>query len=171
MNLNNEDKEFIKNLSHEMKTQDNRCTAQPYGLILLQEDEEIRPEGYGNDIMARFDDESYYDFDELMEYVEEYYGSDNEYVVEMKDEDISNFYEMQTSYEAEKLDIEVFNIERVDVPRKMQSNFFMTEKAYHDYIRRDGHNLNKPKSFGIHLTRNSEMEKLYEIIHKIAETL
>lgn len=171
MKLSNEDIKFIKNLSNEMKTQDNRCTAQPYGLILLQEDEEVRPQGFGNDVMARFDDESYYDFEELMEYVEEYYGSDNEHIIEMKDEEVSNFYDLQTSYEADQLDIEVFNIERVDVPKKMQSNFFITEKAYHDYISKDGHNLCKPKSFGIHLTRNSEMERLYEIIHKLADVL
>ena len=39
MNLTKEEKDFIINLSHEMKTQDNRCTAQPYGLTILQDRE------------------------------------------------------------------------------------------------------------------------------------
>ena len=37
MNLTKEEIKFIKELSHEMKTQDNRGTAQPFCLMLQEE--------------------------------------------------------------------------------------------------------------------------------------
>lgn len=168
--LTPEDIKFIKNLSNEMKTQDNRGTAQPFGLILTTEKEEIRPQGCGDSKMARFYEESYYDFTELMDDVKEYYGEDNDFVKSITEE-IDTFSQLEDSHEADNLDICVFDIEITNEPNKMQSNFFITEKAYHQYIAEDGHNLSKPQSYGIHLRRNSEMAKLYEIIHKIAEEL
>ena len=47
--LTKDQKQFIINLSNEMKAQDNRCTAQPYGLILTEEVERLLPDDYGGD--------------------------------------------------------------------------------------------------------------------------
>lgn len=165
-NLTQEDIEFIKNLSYEMKTQDNRMTAQPYGLILLQEVEEVRPNGFGDDYVAVHDCEQYYSFKDLVDGLEDYYGCDNVNLGSAK-----SLWELQDASEAEQYDINIYAYEKTSVPKKMQSNFFMTEKAYDEYIAKDGHNLTNPQSFGIHLTRNSEMKKLYEVIHKLAEVL
>jgi len=164
--LSNEDILFIKNLSNEMKTQDTRATAQPYGLILLQEKEELRPSGFGDGYVAVHDSESYYSFKDLVKGLEDYYGMDN---VDLGG--ATSLYELQDTAEALQYNIDVYAFEKDHVPNKMSSNFFITEKAYHDYIDRDGHNLVKPQSFGIHLTRNSEMENLYKIIHKLADIL
>lgn len=161
-----EDIEFIKNLSHEMKTQDNRMTAQPFGLILLQEVEEVRPNGFGDDYVAVHDCEHYYSFKDLVNGLEDYYGCDNVVLG-----DVKSLWELQGTTEAQQYDIDIYAYERTSVPKKMQSNFFITEKAYNEYIEKDGHNLNNPKSFGIHLTRNNEMQTLYKIIHKLAEGL
>ena len=169
--LTDDEIDFIKSLSNEMKTQDNRCTAQPYGLILTQEVEEVRPSGFGDSYVARFNDESYYDFDELKQALYEHYGNNNIYVKLIQDEEYDSFSSFIDTYEANGLDVDIYAYETTQVPKKMSSNFFITEKAYHDYIRRDGHNLTKPQSFGIHLTRNSEMEKLYKILHKLADIL
>ncbi|MFA5669884.1 MAG: hypothetical protein WCX83_00340 [Candidatus Cloacimonas sp.] len=82
-----------------------------------------------------------------------------------------SLYSLQDSYEASQLNVEVYNISREHEANENNANFFLTEKAYHDHIRRNGHNLNEPQSYGIHLYRNAEIEKLYEIIHKIADGL
>jgi len=171
MNLQQTDIDFIKNLSHEMKTQDNRATAQPFGLILLTEQEYLLPDGYGDETMARWNDESYDNFPDLMEDLIEYYGSDDENIQSIIASGYSELRHLQSDYNAGALDIEIFSIKKEHQPNKMQSNFFITEKAYNEYIRKDGHNLNKPQSYGIHLTRNKEMRQLYEIIHKLADIL
>ena len=163
--LDQSDIDFIKNLSHEMKTQDTRCTAQPYGLIVIQEVEEVRPEGFGNRLVATHDTEVFYSFSDLVDHLEGYYGADAVCLG-----DANNLAELQDTEEANNFDIDILNIEVTNVPKKMDSNFFLTEKSYHEHIRVNGHNMCKPQSFGIHLTRNKEMERLYEIIHKLSDS-
>lgn len=168
--LSQEDEKFIKNLSHEMKTQDNRATAQLYGLILTEEVETIMPSGYGDYLMARFDDEIFYEFDELFECISDYFGKDNESVKSIN-KDCNSLRDLSNSFEADELEIDIFTYTNKQQPTLMNSNFFLTEKSYNDYLRQNYHNLNNPKSYGIHLTRNDEMRKLYEIIHTLANLL
>ena len=168
--LSQEDEEFIKNLSHEMKTQDNRSTAQPYGLILTEEVETIMSNGYGDYLMARFDDEIFYEFDELLEYISDYFGKNNK-KIESISENYNSLRDLSNSFEADELEIDIFSYNIEQKPTLINSNFFLTEKSYNDYLRQNSHNLNNPKSYGIHLTKNDEMKKLYEVIHKLANLL
>lgn len=162
--LEKEDIDFIKNLSIEMKMQDTRCTAQPYGLIILEKKTRVLPQGFGDEYIAVYDSEEF-TFDELLEIFE-----DDEKSLEMLKEHDS-LYSLQGSYEASKLGVEVYNVSREYESNENNANFFLTEKAYYDHIRRNGHNLCEPISYGIHLHRNAEIEKLYDIIHKLADFL
>jgi hypothetical protein len=48
-----------------------------------------------------------------------------------------------------------------------EGNFFLTEKAAKEYIEKNKHNLNNPGTYGIHLYRNPEMQRLYKFILSI----
>lgn len=171
--------EFIKKLSKEMNTQDTRFTAQPYALVLREEVIRPIPNGYGDELIAYWQEEEYSEWDEFIEALKEYYeyGADaaSDYTCENEVksivEQMSNFQELQNSSEADKIDCTVLNVKIEKEIKENNANFFFTEKAYNEYIKRNGHNLNKHDSYGIHLYRNREMEQLIEVIHTLARSL
>jgi hypothetical protein len=164
MNLTNEEIKFIKELSHEMKTQDNRSTAQPFCLMLEEEVERILPDGFGDNILIRWNDESYYE-DDFKELKEELLEDGYQEI-----EKLNDFEEMKDfAYGHE--DMQTFAYTKEHEVKSNTANFFLTEKAYNEHLKTNKHNLNNPKSFGIHLHRNWEMENLFKIIHKLAESL
>lgn len=174
MRLTQQQIDFIIDLSNEMITQDTRCTAQPYALILTEEVIEVRGEDYASHCAAHWNEHEYYDFKEFVDAVVEYY-EDDEYHPGWVDaiNECSGFsdleHELSSNYNGSVPSI--FWYERTQVPKKMNSNFFLTEKGYESYLTKDRHNLTKPESFGIHLRRNDEMAQVIEIIHALADQL
>ena len=173
MNLTKEEIAFIKELSHEMKTQDNRGTAQPYCLMLQEEVERPVPDDMGSNVLIRWNDESYYNhsFKELKEEMLEYYENNSEILASVKKSDsflnlIRNMRFRLSSPDFYTVD---YNTDHEVVSNS--ANFFLTEKAYNEHIKANKHNLKNPRSYGIHLFRNWEMEELFKIIHKLAESL
>lgn len=172
--MTKEHKDFIINLSTEMKTQNNRGTAQPFALTLTEEHTSLVPEGYGDDVEAYWNESRYDNIEDLRTDLEEYYFDNESSTVKQCMEtvyDYNSLNELKDTFEADILEINIQYIETKDIIPTMNTNFFLTEKAYHEHIRVNGHNLNKPKSWGIHLFRNEEMSKLYEVIHSLAEEL
>jgi hypothetical protein len=52
---------------------------------------------------------------------------------------------------------------------KMLENFFLTEDGYDQYVRLNGHNLEKPyHPYVSYAGNNPEIAKLYEAIHEVA---
>ncbi len=76
--MTQEHKDFIINLSTEMKTQNNIGTAQPFALTLTEEHTSLVPEGYGDDVEAYWNKSRYDNIEELVKGLQEYYSdSDN----------------------------------------------------------------------------------------------
>ena len=172
MELSKEDIEFIKNLSHEMKTQDNRCTAQPYALVLREEVTRIVPDGYSDELECYWDECVYANFDEFMEEFKEYHKDYNKHNYQLGEIlGTEDFYQVKQCLYISDYDINIQYVTTEQEIKENNVNFFLTEKAYHEYIRRNGHNLTNPDSYGIHLFRNEEMKRLYEIIHKLADAV
>lgn len=174
MTLSQQQIDFIIDLSNEMKTQDTRCTAQPYGLILTEEVIEVRGEDYASHCAAYWNEYSYYDFKEFVDAVADYYEDDEnhpEWVNAINECNCFSDLEHKLPMHQENNEPDIYWYERTQVPRKMNSNFFLTEKGYEAYLEKDRHNLTKPESFGIHLRRNDEMAQVIEIIHAIADQL
>lgn len=174
MTLSQQQIDFIIDLSNEMKTQDTRCTAQPYGLILTEEVIEVRGEDYANNCAAYWNEHSYYDFQEFVDAVADYYEDDEnhpKWVDAINGCNCFSDLEHELPMHQENYEPNIYWYERTQVPTKMNSNFFLTEKGFNDYIAKDRHNLTKPESFGIHLRRNDEMAQVIEIIHAIADQL
>ncbi len=171
-NLTREDIDFIINLSKEMKTQDNRSTAQPYGLTIMQEQEEARPDGCGEHLLYRWLEETYYedDWDSFKEDCLEYYEEDS--LIHKTVKELNSFNEVMSGFGlSDDMGLESFNYDLVDTVKPYQFQFFLTEKACFNHIDRNRHNLREPKSYGVCLTRNPEMEQLYSVIHKMADMI
>lgn len=174
MTLTSQQIDFIINLSSEMRTQDTRCTAQPYGLILTEEVVEVRGEDYANSCGAHWEEHNYYDWAEFVSDVADYYEDDDEHpewVDKLNECNRFSDLEHELPMHQENNEPDIFWYERTQVPTLMKSNFFLTEKGYESYISKDRHNLTKPQSYGIHLRRNDEMAQVIEIIHAIADQL
>lgn len=171
-----EDKQFIINLAKEMKTQDTRWTAQPYGLVIGETKRIIKD--YDNcDNKAIYWNETDYDtFEEFLVAVKEYYLEDCESHKAVLDfinkwcndiDDIRNYECELYNLMDEPPHAYGYNVEQVFNDNGHGINFFLTEKEAKKHIERNKHNLSGPFTYGIHLFRNPEMEKLYDVIFKL----
>lgn len=149
--------DFLKNLSEEIKSQDNRGTAPPY-FFQVQEDEEVGvPEGCGETVWVSDGDAILRTDSEIKEAVFEW----NDWT--LGDEDDERKYKELDCFDIEEILEENYTKANVSV-RHTYSNCFLTYKAYEDHVRRNGHNLNNPKSFLFHAYRNTELGMLFKFL-------
>ncbi len=181
--LSQEQIDFIKNLSHEMKTQDSRGTSQPYALVIQQDKIEYGiDKDYTDEFCIVWGDEVYHDneYDDYVERVKQTiddFKADGEKCDEWEDLYLSLLGNYDGMYSGTPILEDEMNIvgyktyQTSDMINFFGGNLFLTEKSAEAYIDVNRHNLDNPKTYGVHLYRNPEMEKLYEIIHKLAEVL
>ena len=172
LSLTKADMDWIITLSTLMLTQDTRCTAQPYALILTEREIQVRGRDHASNCGLYWDD-SFYEsdqFDEFKSDIKEHFYNDGiDQEIEEALNEIDGFYELDGSNLSEVLkDKYNHDFNGHEVWYEDNANFFFTENGYGDYIKRNGHNLKSPQSYGIHLTRNDEMKKVIDIIHKVA---
>lgn len=172
-NLTNDDKEFIINLSKEMSSQDNRGTAPPFGLTIMQDYERLLPEGYDGQISCYWLDHeaTFYNIEELKSFITENHEEDDLPKAEKEILEMESLYDLRDTSTANELSMTIVDTKTELEIREHGFNFFLTEKAYKEHLRCNRHNLSNPKSYGVHLYRNEEMETLYKIIHKLAKEL
>lgn len=179
--MTQEDKDFIINLANEMQTQDTRCTAQPYGLVITTEH---IVSGMDSDYIDTFfyldraNEIEYYEED-LSEMIVDLEGwmDEDEYKDMLSDVDkykVDSFYRFSMfcgEYIPSDWDKIGYIVQSTADSTNgcYEGNFFLTEKSANEYIERNNHNLNKPGTYGIHLYRNPEMKRLYDIIFKLAK--
>lgn len=172
---------FIKSLASEIETQDTRCTASPYGLIIGKKERQVCD--YDNcDKKAIYWEESEFDsFKEFIDDLEEYFG--DEYV----NSSISKFINGNCEdiddlryYENKIADIlgasfGVYGyriVETFNPNYNGLGNFFLTDKSAKEYIEANRHNLGSSAfTYGIHLYRNPEMKMLIDIVIKLGKEL
>lgn len=179
MNLNKEDQDFINKLSHKMKTQDCRGTRQPYGLVIGKKERQITDYENCEYKSINWDECDYDTFENFIAAIQDYYLEDNdthevwEFINENCESiDDVRYHEYELSkMMSEPVSVYGYNIvETFDANKHCLGNFFLTEDAAFEYIKRNKHNLGESAfTYGVHLYRNPEMEKLYEVIHKLAE--
>lgn len=173
-NLTTEDIQFLKELSHELKTQDNRCTASPYYYSILE-----KKRRYGNDLINRdgrvivfsdggditeFDLEDK-NLDELKEFIIDFEYEDD---IQRTINDITSIDEL-AEYIAYDLNInnewDIYEYEYYD----HYSNIFLTDKAIKQHIISNGHHYENPMTYLHHSFRNLELERLLAIVRDFGE--
>lgn len=164
-----------------MKTQDNRGTAQPYGLVIGQKKRQITDWDMADAFMVYWDENTYDSFEEFFDTVKEIYSEDEEqsdvvdYIEEhCKDMDSLRYHSYQIGEEMGSFGsvsvvgytvIESFSNDHCG------GNFFLTDDAAKQYVEANKHNLTEPFTYGVHLYRNSEMDKLYEVLGVLGQQL
>lgn len=179
LSLTKADMDWVITLSTLMQTQDTRCTAQPYALILTEREIQVRGQDHAGGCGLRWD-ESFYEEDDWEDFKSDigkhFYNDGIDTELQEALDELDGFYQVENSCFNQIL-IDKYNhdfnecgvwYEVVQQPNENNSNFFFTERGYEDYIKRNGHNLKSPQSYDIHLTRNDEMKKVIDIIHKVA---
>lgn len=163
-NLTAEDVKFLKELKHELNTQDNRITANPR-FYQIQHDRFVAScDGYGNYFAAVIDGEDF-----------GVYTNDQEGVEKLKNDLILN-YDEGFSKEIEEitlLTVENLNNETLDLKcypgdyEHVYLNAFLTERGCKEHIEANGHHYRNPVDYLSYGFRNPELEKVLEILSKI----
>lgn len=145
-----EDLSFLRELSREIRTQDNAATASPYYLSVRTYREIILPQGHGD--LEKWVNMCSYDTFSSIESARESYKM-NGYTYE--------------EVEAAIAELELFGGCEIHEDH----NVFFTRKGYEEHMRLNGHNYryssDKPHAFIHHATRNPEIRRLLEIIHRL----
>jgi hypothetical protein len=154
-----------RELRERIDTNDNRCTAKPYALLLREKRVYIADKEYCDN----------------MRWVEHYTGDcatfdSKEDAISYFRDDISDWCDEFEGMEGEELDdaiVDKFKIESFAEGEYSETvNVFLTDKGYQDHMNENGHNISSLSghdTYGIHLFRNKEMSSLYSLIDENIE--
>lgn len=169
--LNEQDYEFLKELQHELNTQETDGNAQPVFWGVEEEVEDFRgTDGdYGGEPYIRFDDGKW-SVEEAVQKVEEvlheYEPDIQSEWTDVDKESADDIYEFMT--ERLKWD-NVYDVIYID--KKWQvtpfTGAFITKRACKNYIERYGYNHCKPHTYAMTAYRNFELERLLKILREM----
>lgn len=173
--INKEDIEFLRNLQHEMNTQDTVGQRDPRFWVVM---ETIRKWGYDSDYVddcCIVDNEgNEYHGETLEEVLESFIEDDFEINYERKDfvyiqgygmittlEDICEYMELE--YNKDNLSVCYYK----DVERIVPDTMFLTKRECEEHIKRNHYHYNKPHPYAMTAWRSPQVEKLYEVLQNI----
>jgi hypothetical protein len=165
--ISKEDLEFLKDLQHELNTQDNDETADPLYWGVLEEKEEYVPEGCGEPRISH--DDGSWTLEEAVESVNEVI---NEYDQDTQDalkevwkddaEDVCNFMRETLKWDF----CDVYYVEKVDRISNY-SGAFLTKRACKQHIEKNHYHYDNPRTYAMCAYRNYELERLLKILKTI----
>lgn len=153
--------EFLMNLSKELNTQNNRCTAMPYFFQIQTKREVFAPDG--RKVFACGESVIYADDKEAI----------SEEIAAIKDWDLDGD-DLEKFNALDKYDIEDILRENdyeeyyVDYENELKNAFF-TERACEEHIKYNAYHYNEPCSYLSHGFRNPELEKVMQFICELTE--
>jgi hypothetical protein len=170
--MTREELEFLKDLQRELKEQDTDCQAAPRFWGILEEGQQVVPDGFGDYIMVI--DKTYGDSESytLEEYVKHIMGllleDDDEVLYKTWDsvdkDDINEVIEFANK--CLKRNVEVFEIKKT-IHVSEQTGCFLTKRAAKKHIELNGYNYNNPKTYAMTAWRNPEFEKFLNIFENL----
>jgi hypothetical protein len=163
----------IEEVANEYVSQNNRGTAFPYALLVIEEELVSSEDGEVIGIYSPNAAEMYY-YDslkptELLHELKDL-SVDDEYAIDEIEEifndiscaeDLLQFYRRYIDLDAR---LYTFNREYVRKGEQM----FLTESSAKAHIDMNGHNMKKPITYGIHIFRNLDMELIIQDLMKKA---
>ena len=165
INISKEDYEFLKDLQHELKTQDNDGTAQPLYWGVMDYHDELTWEGDGQPRITT-DDEPM-TLDEAVEMVNEDIEDYPEEVQEVwKDVDKEDADDV-AYFMREVLDWDFSEVYWVEQKGRIANGFgaFLTKRACQEYLKKYGYNHSpKAHTYAMCAFRNFELERLLNIL-------
>ena len=155
--VNDEMYDFLMELSKEINTQDNRCTAKPY-FFQIQTNEEIAvPEGNGKKAWC-FDGSKIQTQEEIDQVIFDYY--DPKYTMdEVKQMDEYDKFDMLRDQDWREVYFDY---------KKEYENAFLTAKACKEHIQRNHYHYHEPEDYLQHAFRNPELEMVLKFISELS---
>ena len=180
-NLNEEDIEFLKELSHELNTQPNDGNADPVFWGIRQEiSSPPLQDGYGDTYVIWESSEGHEvynsednNLDKFIEYMQQE-DIEDEDGNELSPEDIRK--EIEDNYLDEPYDfIREHNLEdsygegtiNYEYQLTDQTGAFLTKRAAQEHIKLNHYHYNKPHTYAMTAWRNYEFEQLIKILKKL----
>lgn len=167
--MKKDDIEFLKDLQHELRTQENDGNASPVYWGVIEESLRIVPDGYGDGLFI-VDEGKKYTIEEFTEIIECDINcivddNDKKYILNQWKEvdkewicDIVDFYNNVLDGNAEVLEFTKGD------ELSFNTGAFLTKRACNEYIDKYGYNHNKPRTFAMTAYRNFELERLLNIL-------
>lgn len=177
--MKKEDREFLKELQHEMLTQDTVCQANPRFWVVMQtvRDYWVDDDIDGICIYDRYSSEAVFedDLEKLGDWIKdefdvvvkcEYDGGFLEIVCEDENEylidDISGIKDFLDEYASGQYSICNYR----DREEIVKNTMFFTLRECKEHIERNHYHYNKPHTYAMTAWRSPQVERLYEILEK-----
>lgn len=180
--INEEDIEFLRNLQHEMNTQDTVGQADPRFWVVM---ETVRQWGYdsdyaddccicdseGNEYRGETLEEMLKQFIENDDYDISYTVGDFWVEIDGYDSEIMTFEDiceyMNATFGKDNLSVCYYK----DVERIVPNTMFLTKRECEEHIKRNHYHYNKPHSYAMTAWRSPQVKKLYEILQNVDWTI
>lgn len=170
--MTKEELEFLKELQHELRTQDTDGQAAPRFWGILEEGQQVVPDGFGDYIEVvdktcgdaeTFTPEDYVThIRELL--LEEDDAEADEIWGSVDKDEICEVVEFAT--QCLMRDAEVFEIKKT-TNLSDQTGCFLTKRAAQKHIELNGYHYNNPKTYAMTAWRNPEFEKFLNIFENL----
>jgi len=175
--MEKEDKEFLKELQHEMLTQDTVCQANPRFWVVMQtvRDYWVDDNIDGICVYEKDGTESAFEgeLEELPNWLKENFDEivkckyngisinivcedENEYLID----DIAEIENFLEEYTPDRYSICNYR-DREEIAK---NTMFLTLRECKEHIKRNGYHYNKPHSYAMTAWRSPQVEKLYKIL-------
>ena len=168
--ISQEDYDFLKDLQHELQTQDNDGTADPLYWMVEEEETVGVPDGCGDPIIYMSDGATM-ELEEAVKYIEEEYLK---YLDEDNQEEWNDCVDKDDMSDVVRFmndcldwhEVRIVWQEKKEVISR-ETGAFLTKRACKEYIQRYGYNHTKPHSYAMCAYRNFELERLLKILKTI----
>lgn len=164
--LPHEDFDFLKDLQHELLTQENDGNADPVYWGVMESRERGVPDGCGDPVIYMGDGETM-DTSEAVAYIE------NEYLRDLSEADRQEWADTDKGdmdavvrFMNETLgwhEVRIVYLRREEFITR-DTGAFLTKRACREYIERFGYNHCRPHTYAMTAYRNFELERLLKIL-------
>ena len=157
----------LMELSEEMTTQDNRCTAMPH-MFQVQETRKVpASEGCGEEVWYNPEcEQELRTNEEIIEWLSE---NENDLASVIIEEGVSEAkFGAMENWDLDTLLEEKGFSKFYETDGNTYSNTFFTSKGCDEHIRINGHNLHNPVNYLTHAYRNAEMDLVSKFLCEIS---
>ena len=168
--ISEEDYNFLKELQHELKTQDTDGNADPVFWGVMEKKRVFVPEGCGEPIINDAADCALLTLEDAIEMVEDAIEFDKreDWKEDWDEVDKTNIYDVldfiQNTMGWEGFDMIYYDM--VDYLSR-DTGAFLTKKACKEYIENHDYNHNEPRTYAMTAFRNKEYGRLIDIVKSI----
>lgn len=170
--MTREELEFLKDIQRELKEQDTDEQAAPRFWGILEDGEQVVPDGFGDYtkvVDKTYGDTESYSLEEYVKHIRELLLEDDDEVLyetwdSVDKNDINEVIEFATK--CLKRNVEVFEIKKTTHVSK-QTGCFLTKRAAKKHIELNGYHYKNPKTYAMTAWRNPEFEKFLNIFENL----